>query len=392
MVRYAPADTVFPTDRPLSRQAMVGRADEVGELTAAISNGMNQIVVGPRRMGKTTLCRAVLDAAKDEGQYAAQLDLFGIPSLSVVADRLVDAAIGNRSAWLRARHALKKGGRSVASAATLKAVGELRDGVGDGLALALEPGYITKEPLAAFEKALQMCQRVAELDDRRLVLFIDEFQEMGGPHAPFGNPDQVTKLMRAVLQQCDRVTTLFAGSLEHMMRDLFAPAHRAFYQWGAWHALRPIETSEWLEGLEERFGAQGLSLTRDAAQHLLELSEGHVRVTMLLAKQAYLATILAGDNQVARVAVATALEMAMAADAPSHETSVGELRGLGRHVLDVAERVARGEPPYAGRPARSTQRAIDTLASKGLIQKLGSHSRGGWRMIDPLLRRYLAER
>ncbi len=370
---------------------MIGRSEEASELATALVNGLNQVVVGPRRMGKTTLCRAAVEVAKEAGQYAAQVDLFGVPNLPVLAERLIDAAIGNRAALLRARHAIAKGGRSLAPAATLRAVAELKDDLGDDLALALEPGFCTQDPMAAFERALRMCQRVAELDDRRLVLFVDEFQELGAAHEPFGDPDRVTKLMRAVLQGSDRVTTLFAGSPEHKMRDFFGPANRAFHQWGSWHALRPIEADEWLGGLRERFGGEGLAMADEAGEHLLELSEGHARVTMLLAKQAYLATIVAGGRRIVR-AVATALEMAMAADAPFHEASVSELRGLGRHVLDVAERVARGEPPYAGRAARATQRALGALLGKGLVEKVGPPGRGGWRVVDPLLRSYLAAR
>lgn len=370
---------------------MIGRSEEASELATALVNGLNQIVVGPRRMGKTTLCRAAVEMARESGQYAAQVDLFGVPSLRVLAERLIDAAIRNRAALLWERHAIAKGGRSVASAAELAAA-ELKDDLGDDLALAFDPGFCAQDPMAAFERALRMCQRVAELDDRRLVLFVDEFHELGAAHEPFGDPDRVTKLMRAVLQGSDRVTTLFAGSPEHTMRDFFGPANRAFYQWGSWHALRPIEPDEWLGGLQERFRGEGLAMADEAGEYLLELSEGHARVTMLLAKQAYLATIVAGGRGVDRVTVATALEMAMAADAPFHEASVSELRGLGRHVLDVAERVARGEPPYAGRPARSTQRALKALLGKGLVEKVGPPGRGGWRVVDPLLRRYLAAR
>lgn len=112
-------------------------------------------------------------------------------------------------------------------------------------------------------------QRVAGLDDRRLVLFVDELQVPGAARAPFGDADRVTKVMRAVLQGSDRVTTLVAGRLEHMTRDLFAPAIRAFSRWSGWHALRPIEDVVWLGGLRERFAREDLDLTDEVGVHLL---------------------------------------------------------------------------------------------------------------------------
>jgi hypothetical protein len=57
-----------------------------------------------------------------------------------------------------------------------------------------------------------------------VVVFFDEFQEVASPQRPYGDPDRLTKRMRAIFQRSTDVSYLFAGSIEHLMRDLFTPA------------------------------------------------------------------------------------------------------------------------------------------------------------------------
>ena len=235
---------------------------------------------------------------------------------------------------------------------------------------------------------LELPQRVAAADDRQLVLFIDEFQEIAGDRAPYGDADALTKQMRAVLQDSDRVTCLFAGSLEHLMRDLCTPRQRAFYQFGGFHALGPIDVEDWRVGLVDRFAEDGCTVTPDALARLIELGEGHPRAVMLVAQQTHDVAIAEGTRLVDSGLVAAGMASAMAADRVTHELVTERVRSLGRHALVVVRRVAQGQPAYPGLEAKTVSRAVNALRDAGLVEQ---HGRGDWRVTDPLLRRYLAE-
>jgi hypothetical protein len=58
-----------------------------------------------------------------------------------------------------------------------------------------------------------------------VVVFFDEFHEIGGAHQPYGDTDRLTNRMRAIFQRTSGVSYLFAGSLEHPMRELCTPSH-----------------------------------------------------------------------------------------------------------------------------------------------------------------------
>src|SRR5581483_9403443 len=253
-MRQASGD-LFPTDVPIPASQLIGRSDDVRAVATALINGTNLIMAGPRRTGKTSVCEAALGRAQRSGCYTAKLDLFRISDTAELAEALAVAVIANRSAVRRIVRRARELGRAALSAAQAAAVIKLRGELGDGVELAITPGWAAEDPIRAFDLALDLPERAARVDGRRLVLFFDEFQELASERRPYGDPDRVTKRMRAAFQRSTSVSYLFAGSLEHVMRELFAPQQRAFSGFGSFHALRPIPAVEWREGLTDRFAA-----------------------------------------------------------------------------------------------------------------------------------------
>ena len=106
----------------------------------------------------------------------------------------------------------------------------LKQELGDAVELAFSPIPPTSHPDRALADALELLQRIAAADDKRPTLLLDEFEELAAPRKPYGDLDTITRQLRAVLQDSPAVTVLFAGSIEHAMRDLFGSADRALSQ------------------------------------------------------------------------------------------------------------------------------------------------------------------
>jgi hypothetical protein len=370
---------------------MIGRSLEVHELAVALGQGLNQVMGGPRRNGKTTVCEAALNSLADEGAYTIEVDLFKLSGLSKLATAIVSGLVANRSAPHRgARRMVNVVERAVGVAAGV-ATAKLKTEWGPDVEIALSPHVARDDPRGSFEKALVLLETVAEKDGRNVVLFMDEFQELAGAKAIFGDPDQTTQLMRGILQQSPGVTSLFTGSVAHLMRDLFDDEKRAFYKFGGWRELRPIATEEWLEGLSERFEEGGHPVTAAAAGAIVAHSEAHTRTTMLLAQQAFYAAVMAEDLIVTNEHAALAFEMAMKADALALAKDVERLRDLNRHALTICRTIAQGQHPYPNGDASTVGRTIEALSRLGYIEQKGIRGRGGWVVTEPLLRRHLAE-
>ena len=385
-MRQASGD-LFPTDSPIPASQLIGRRDDVREVATRLEAGTHLILAGPRRTGKTSVCEAALSRARRRGAYTAKVDLFRVSDAAELAEALAAAVIANRSATHRALRRARSAGRAALTAAQSTAVIRMIGELGEGVELALTPGLAAQNPDRALDLALELPERVATADGRRLILFFDEFQEVASARRPYGDPDAVTNRMRAVFQRSTGVSYLFAGSLEHVVRDLFAPARRAFSGFGSFYALRPISKEEWRRGLRERFAADDCTVAEAALDRIVELGGGHPRATMRIAQQAHLVSIELDVREIDLDLVQLGFERALEGDRPTMEQVVERVRLLHKHGLTVARAVAAGESPPRRLHPGVRDRVLKLLRDAGILEH---EARGRWRVIDPLLRHYLA--
>jgi uncharacterized protein len=384
-VRQASGD-LFPTDVPIPASQLIGRDDDVREVATALVNGTNLIMAGPRRTGKTSVCDAALGRAERTGCYTAKLDLFKISDAAELAEALAVAVIANRSPVRRILRRARELGRSALSATQAAAVLKLRGELGEAVELAITPGWAAQNPVRALDLALDLPERTARTDGHRLVLFFDEFQELASERRPYGDPDLVTKRMRAAFQRSPSVSFLFAGSLEHVMRDLFAPSHRAFSGFGSFYRLHPIPPEDWAAGLLERFSADDCMVQSPALGRMVELGAGHPRATMRIAQQTHLVSVQLDRREIDLDVVELGYNAALDSDLPTMEQTVEHIRRLHKNALQVARALARGEPVPRRLPPAIRDRVLKLLLRAGIVEHAG---RGDWRIVDPLFQAYL---
>lgn len=384
-MRQASGD-LFPTDTPIPASQMIGREDDVREVTAALVGGTSLILAGPRRTGKTSVCEAALVRARRQGCYTARIDLFRIADAAELAEALALAVIANRSPARRLIRRARELGRSALTAAQAAAVLKLQSQLGEGIEMAVTPGWAAQDPQRALDLALELPERVAVADGRRLVLFFDEFQELASERRPYGDPDQVTKRMRAVFQRNSSVSHLFAGSIEHVMRDLFGPQQRAFSGFGSFHALRPIAADDWLAGLAERFAADDCTIAATALGRIVELGGGHPRATMRIAQQTHLVSVVLDRREIDLDLVELGYRAALDGDLPTMEQSVEQIRRLHKNALQVARAIASDNPVPRRLAPAIRDRVLKLLLQAGVVEHV---ARGDWRIVNPLLKEYL---
>jgi uncharacterized protein len=385
--RQASGD-LFPTDQPIPASQMIGRADDVRELSLAIQNATNCVVAGPRRTGKTSVCDAAMLQAEKAGFYVASVDLFRIADAAELAEALATSVLKNRPAAFKAIASARRLGRKALSIPQVAVTTKLQTELGDAVELALTPGLAARDPQKALVEALELPQRVAMADGKRCIVFFDEFQEVSSERHPYGHPDQITKQMRSIFQRSTQVNYLFAGSIEHIMRDLFAPGERAFSGFGSFHGLREITEEDWLEGLRERFAADGCSVAEDALGHLIGMGELHPRVTMLIAQKTHYLSIVLGTREITRDLVTQGYGLAYQGDVALLDQTIEQIRRSHKYGLRLARRIANRQTLTSGMHAGQADRAIKKLLEAGLIEQVG---RGDYRIFNPLLRHHLIE-
>jgi hypothetical protein len=375
---------LFPTDHPIGPDDMIGRAGDVDRVALSLLGGANTVMAGARRIGKTTVADAAIAVCRREGAYTAQVDLFDCTDAAQLAHLLTLELLANRAPLKRAIAEALRAGKSVVDALRVATTLRARQDLGEDLEITIDLGLAEEDPERALDSALRLAQRLAERDECRVVIFLDEFQDIASGR--FGKPDVVTRKLRAVFQRSPDVSILFAGSLEHLMRDLFAPSDRALSQFGSFHELTPISRDEWVAGVRARLDHDDTTIDDDALARLLELGEGHPRATMLLAQQAHLQAIEELSHAIDNAMVVAALDRALGAEQLRHQHLVERIRAAGRHGERMATRVAAGAELYQGFQPQQASRALNALRDLGVVEREGQAS---WYVIDPLLRRYL---
>ncbi len=380
---------LFPTDDPVDPQLLIGRASDVESLAARLEEGTHMVLAGPRRTGKSTVALAALSRARTDGLYTAQVDLWDHEDLASLTKTLAQTILANRGPVAKALDRARESGRELRDLIPAGAVATLRTHLGEDVELAWATPSTQRASHAGIGGTVALAQRIAERDKQRIVLLFDEFQDIATSPHRFGDPDVLSKQLRAQLQRSPLVSVLFAGSMEHLMRDLFGPARRALSQFGNFHELSPILPSEWEQGIAARYRELEVEVADGTVEEIVALGEGHPRTTMLIARETLTVSLARPTSRIIeRGDVSGGYELAMQADHLRHEDIVERLRSTA-HAYPIALRVARGQHPYSGTASSAARRALTMMEKAGIAERRG---RGNWIVPEPLLRAYLAER
>jgi hypothetical protein len=140
--------------------------------------------------------------------------------------------------------------------------------------------------------------------------------------------------------------------------------------------------------LRERFAADGCEVAPDALNSIVELGELHPRVTMLIAQQTHLLSVLLDRRMIDHALVLQGYDMAYHGDGALLDQLVEKVRTSHRQALKIARRVAIGATLAEGLHRGEADRALKRLQDAGIIERV---ARGEYRILNPLLRRRLME-
>lgn len=362
----------FTYEEPVSPANLIDRSGELSTLSERALDGRNSRLQGPRRFGKTSLLRAVLDAAEKQGAVTIEVNFLGCVTAADVAQRIERAYARQLDSQLRRWY--------------------------DGLIRTLQPTVVATPGGVGVEARPQATNRglvdrlalpgrVMERTGRQSVIAFDEFQEVVriDPALP--------GTFRAELETHGPAAGyIFSGSHPGLMRDLFSDRRHAFFAQAAPVDLGPLPADALAEHISARFAETG----RDPGEGLgplLDAAQGHPQRAMLLAHHLY---VQLESGQSAGIEEWTA-----AHDAARREAG-GEIEVLWESGSSLERRVLKAiadrTVPLTGREAAarfglpksgSTQVAVERLFGEGhLVQD--ESTRSGWRIVDPFLGAWLS--
>jgi uncharacterized protein len=358
----------FRYSHPVAVEDLIDRDGEAETLLRNAEEGSNSRLVAPRRYGKTSLVRRVLDDAAKLDWATVYVDFFGVLTLADIAER-IEIAYGQQlrgplSSWFT-------GVRRTLRPTVTAGGGPLPASVGVSLDAQAEPPLLER---------LALPLRLHERDGRRVLVVFDEFQDV------LGAQDRADAVIRSEIQHHgDAASYVFAGSHVGMMRELFADKRRAFYGQAAPVELPPLAPDDVADYVAARFAATGRDVGA-ALGPLLATAQGHPQRTMLLAHSLWDAT--PPGEHATEETWAAAYDRAVA-DVQDEMRAVwsGLTVGQRRVIVSIAENArglyaaARG---HGGSRGGAVRNALDALADAGeVVDEPGR--RTGYRVVDPLL-------
>lgn len=196
-------------------------------------------LLGPRKVGKTSLILEVMRRTTHPAVDFAVIDLFEVTPISLeifrrLALRVLDSVLGHDlgvSLEVLAeqpptfRSELQRSRRFAALPADLRA---------DVLELPERP---MNDGLVRF--CLELPERLASAFGIHVLVALDEFQELGGA-LPGRKPGEILPLVRSIWQRHRRVAYVISGSERTMLMELVTKQHSPFFQHFALMEIGPF--------------------------------------------------------------------------------------------------------------------------------------------------------
>lgn len=236
------------------------RVKESHRLKMNFENGLNVVLISPRRMGKTSLVHRVQEIVNPDIVQTVYLDIydcrseydfynkFAVALMKQTANKM-ELAIENIKRFL---------------VRLTPKISFSPDPVSDySISLGITPKEYSPEEILALPELL--AQRIG----KHIVVCIDEFQQIG----EWQDSLIVQKRLRGVWQHQQHVSYCLFGSKQHMMTNLFQNKRMPFYQFGEPNYLHPIPTEDWIPFIQSKFAEKGLTIDAQYVSQICELVE-----------------------------------------------------------------------------------------------------------------------
>lgn len=238
------------------------RVKETKRLKLDFENGLNTILISPRRMGKTSLVAKVSKMIDNEDIKIVHMDIYDCRSEYDFLNRFASAILKATA------------GKMDMVASTIK---EFLTRVVPTLKFSLDPASefslslgITPE-IYQPDEILNLPEVIAKKRGIHIIVCIDEFQQIG----EFPDSLNVQKRMRSAWQHHKNASYCMYGSKKHLMMKLFQNKRMPFYKFGETMFLERIPTEDWVEFIQKRFESRGKSISEDYALRICQITDRH---------------------------------------------------------------------------------------------------------------------
>ncbi len=246
------------------------RIKETKRLKLNFTNGLNTILISPRRMGKTSLVKKVIDTLDNPEIKVVYMDAYDCRSEYDFYNKFAASVIKQTSSkvdqWLEnAKEFLVR----VSPKISFSPDPTMDYSVSFG---------ITPETHSP-EEILSLPELIGAKKNMHIVVCIDEFQQIG----EFPDSLDVQKRLRSVWQHQRYASYCLFGSKKHLMTKLFQNKRMPFYQFGEMMYLDKISTEDWVSYIQSRFKSRNKEISEDWCLEICRITDNYSSYVQQLA-------------------------------------------------------------------------------------------------------------
>lgn len=231
------------------------RIEETKRIKLDFENGINVILISPRRMGKTSLIKKVISEMDSPEIKVVYMDIYDCRSEYDFYNRFAETMM--KSTGNQLEQVMENIKRFLVRVSP-KLSFSPEPNSGFSVSLGITPRDYSPEEI------LDLPERIAKEQGIRIVVCIDEFQQIG----EFADSLTVQKRLRGVWQHHQHVSYCFFGSKKHLMENIFQSRRMPFYQFGEMLHLKCIPTEYWVPFICSRFEKYGKKISEEYAARI----------------------------------------------------------------------------------------------------------------------------
>ena len=242
---------------PVTGDQFAGRHAELKALADRMRDGINAVVVSPRRYGKTSLINRAAERAERGGAAVVSVSAMGVADLGSFATQLLAQVYRVKGGkWHRTKQVVPEFLKRIRVTPTVAFDGERPTFTLTPTTTAADLDSVVSDVYAL----------LAELSERKpAVLIVDEFQDVLriGEHLP--------GRFKSLADRHPTVSLVVAGSKRHIMDQLTLDPPAPLYGMTTRITLTPIPSEEMSDFLVRRANTGDKSLSAELADRIVEL-------------------------------------------------------------------------------------------------------------------------
>lgn len=240
----------------------IGRKEEIRRLKMNFEEGINTILISPRRWGKTSLVRKVCDVVDRKKVIPVFVDIFKCKTeyefYNALAEAVLKQTASKTELWM-------DNARDFIARLSPKVSFSPEPNSEFALSLGISPK--THAP----EEILSLAEEIAQKKQKRIVVCIDEFQQIG----EMADSVSIQKRLRSVWQHQRLTSYCLFGSKKHIMMNVFQKRNMPLYQFGDFKFLDKIPTETWVEYIVQHFKDRQRTISAEQAAKICQLVDNY---------------------------------------------------------------------------------------------------------------------